>query len=78
MDKSKELYDIVLYSLEDKVKYLSKGLNLEQATEYMNNHKTIPHTMIGLLPHNDGEEDVRQPEEKRTVPFKIQGIHKKV
>ncbi len=52
MDKSKELYDIVLYSLEDKVKYLSKGLNLEQATEYMNNHKTIPHTMIGLIPHN--------------------------
>lgn len=59
MDKSKELYDIVLYSIEDKVKYLKKGLNLSQATEYMNNHKTIPHTMIGLLPHNDGEEDVR-------------------
>jgi hypothetical protein len=52
MDKSKELYDIVLYSIEDKVKYLSKGLNLQQATEYMNNHKTIPHTMIGLVPHN--------------------------
>jgi len=52
MDKSKELYDIVLYSIEDKVKYLKKGLNLSQATEYMNNHKTIPHTMIGLIPHN--------------------------
>ena len=52
MDSDRDLYDIVLYSLEDKVKYLSKGLNLEQATEYMNNNKTIPHTMIGLMPHN--------------------------
>jgi hypothetical protein len=26
----------------------------------MNNHVTIPHTMIGLVPHNDGEEDVRE------------------
>jgi hypothetical protein len=60
MDSDRELYDIVLYSTEEKVKYLSKGLNLEQATEYMNNHKTIPHTMIGLVPHNNGEEDVRQ------------------
>jgi hypothetical protein len=60
MDSDRELYDIVLYSIEEKVKYLSKGLNLEQATEYMNNHKTIPHTMIGLVPHNNGEEDVRQ------------------
>jgi len=60
MDSDRELYDIVLYSIEDKVKYLSKGLNLEQATEYMNNHKTIPHTMIGLVPHNNGDEDVRQ------------------
>jgi hypothetical protein len=60
MDSDRELYDIVLYSIEDKVKYLSKGLNLDQATEYMNNHKTIPHTMIGLVPHNNGEEDVRQ------------------
>ena len=59
MAKSKDLYDIVLYSLENKLKYLSKGLNLEQATEYMNNHKTIPHTMIGFLPHNNGEEDGR-------------------
>lgn len=60
MDSDRELYDIVLYSIEDKVKYLSKGLNLEQATEYMNNHKTIPQTMIGLIPHNNGEEDVRE------------------
>jgi hypothetical protein len=60
MDSDRELYDIVLYSIEEKVKYLSKGLNLEQATEYMNNHETIPHTMIGLVPHNNGEEDVRE------------------
>lgn len=60
MDSDRELYDIVLYSIEYKVKYLKKGLNLEQATEYMNNHKTIPHTMIGLIPHNNGEEDVRE------------------
>ena len=60
MDSDRELYDIVLYSIEDKVKYLKKGLKLSQATEYMNNHKTIPHTMIGLIPHNNGEEDVRE------------------
>ena len=60
MDSDRDLYDVVLYSIEEKVKYLSKGLNLEQATEYMNNHKTIPHTMIGLIPHNNGEEDVRE------------------
>jgi len=59
MAKNQDLYDVVLYSIEEKVKYLSKGLNLEQATKYMNNHKTIPHTMIGLIPHNDGEEDIR-------------------
>jgi len=59
MDSDRDLYDVVLYSIEEKVKYLSKGLNLEQATEYMNNHKTIPHTMIGLVPHNEGKEDIR-------------------
>jgi len=59
MDKNQDLYDVVLYSIEEKVKYLRKGLNLEQATEYMNHHETIPHTMIGLVPHNDGEEDIR-------------------
>jgi len=60
MDSDRKLYDILLYSKEDKVKYLSKGLNLDQATEYMNNHKTMPHTMIGFVPHNNGEEDVRE------------------
>jgi hypothetical protein len=50
---------MTLYCIQQKIK-LSKGLNLEQATEYMNNHKTIPHTMIGLIPHNNGEEDVRE------------------
>ena len=59
MDGDKDLYDVVLYSIEDKVKYLKKGLHLSQATEYMNNHKTILHTMIGLVPHNEGKEDIR-------------------
>ena len=47
----KELYTIILYSIEDKAKIIKTDLTLDEAREYMLNHKTQKNTMLGLIPN---------------------------
>ena len=56
----KALYQVVLYSLHDPVEILASNLDLEQAADYMNKHKQIPHTMIGLWDQPPSDEGVQK------------------
>ena len=51
-----DLYAVVLYSLEDKVKTLKTDLNLREAKDFMNNYQTVQGTMIGLIPNPPGDQ----------------------
>jgi len=51
-----DLYAVVLYSLEDKVKTLKTDLNLREAKDFMNNYQTVQGTMIGLIPNPSGDQ----------------------
>tara|TARA_B110000208_G_scaffold181510_1_gene232327 strand:+ start:451 stop:624 length:174 start_codon:yes stop_codon:yes gene_type:complete len=51
-----DLYAVVLYSLEDKVKILKTDLNLREAKDFMNNYQTAQGTMIGLIPNPPGDQ----------------------
>ena len=51
-----ELYAVVLYSLQDPVKFLKTDLNLREAKDFMNNHQTVQGTMIGLIPNPPGDQ----------------------
>ena len=51
-----DLYAVVLYSLEDKVKTLKTDLNLREAKDFMNNYQTAQGTMIGLIPNPPGDQ----------------------
>tara|TARA_R110000787_G_scaffold50012_1_gene119537 strand:- start:1318 stop:1491 length:174 start_codon:yes stop_codon:yes gene_type:complete len=51
-----DLYAVVLYSLEDKVKTLKTDLNLREAKDFMNNYQTVQGTMIGLIPNPLGDQ----------------------
>ena len=58
-EKSVELFDIVLYSTLDKIQYLAKGLNSQESHDFMSSYTPKVGTMIGYIPHNNGEEDGR-------------------
>ena len=48
--KKADLYEIVLYSLEDKVQSLATSLTLEESKIFMEEYKALPNQMIGLIP----------------------------
>tara|TARA_R110000796_G_scaffold160847_1_gene277598 strand:+ start:256 stop:444 length:189 start_codon:yes stop_codon:yes gene_type:complete len=51
--KKIELYEIILYSMENKVKSLAKGLSLQEAKDFMEAFKVERGTMIGLIPYKE-------------------------